>query len=155
MNERAHSRFVIRELQTIPVGFDALLQSSCDEGYKFLARLKGQWDLSENRFDKPGECLVGAWSGCELVGVGGLNIDPYCTHEFSVARLRHLYVKIGYRRSGVGSLLVSRLVYQAKQDFSIVRLRVADEKGAQFYENVGFSRVADENASHIFRLTEE
>jgi len=155
MKDRAQSRVVICELKTVPAGFDSMLRASCEEGYGFLTRLKEQWDQFENRFDKPGECLVGAFSGNGLIGIGGLNIDPYCTKEISVGRLRHVYVTVGHRRSGVGKLLVTRLLHQAQREFRVVRLRVADEIGARFYESAGFAPVSDDNASHIYGFTED
>ena len=46
-------------------------------GHVFLDRLIADWHSGANRFDKPGECLLGLFDGDRLVAIGGLNRDPY------------------------------------------------------------------------------
>ena len=58
------------------------------------AALRGcheEWRTGTNRFDRPDEALFGAWAKGQLVGVCGLNIDPYRGDD-RVGRVRHLYV---------------------------------------------------------------
>src|SRR6266536_5947889 len=46
-------------------------------GFRALARLVDDWDAGRNRFDRPGEALFIATDGGAVVGVCGLNIEPY------------------------------------------------------------------------------
>src|SRR5207249_6785208 len=73
-------------------------------GLRLVRRLADEWATGANRFDRPGEILFGAFIDGRLVGVGGLNIDPYAGDE-RVGRLRHLYVLSAFRRMGVGRQL--------------------------------------------------
>jgi GNAT superfamily N-acetyltransferase len=105
-------------------GLAALAREASSEGFLFLARLIAQWKSGTNRFDQPGEQLLGAIANGELVGVCGLNRDPYL-EEDTVGRLRHLYVTRAARGSGAGSALVARLVDEATSLFRLLRLRTA------------------------------
>jgi len=103
------------------------------------------------RFDQPGEVLLGAFSGPQLLGLCGLNIDPYLENP-RVGRLRHLFVAKAGRGKGVGSALVRAILTYAQDHFAIVRLRTdADMRGA-FYASFGFRPIEDENATHQLRF---
>ena len=54
-----------------------LLAESEASGYRFVRRLVNEWERGVNRFTRPGEALFAAESGGQVVGVCGLNIDPY------------------------------------------------------------------------------
>src|SRR5687768_15110823 len=81
-----------------------LIEESRGEGFRFLVRLRSEFRDGSNRFDAPGEVLLGGFQGAELVAVGGLNRDPYAP-EPRVGRLRHLYVRRAFRGKGVGRAL--------------------------------------------------
>lgn len=121
------------------------------EGFRFVQRLIDDWRSGENRFDQPGEQLLGAFSGHELVAVCGLNRDPYVDGG-GVARLRHLYVVRSMRRRGIASALLKRLLGDAKGVFEVVRLRTDNDAAAAFYMRHGFDAVAFEDASHVMSL---
>lgn len=122
------------------------------EGFGFVQRLISDFNSGSNRFDRTGERLLGAfWSG-ELVGVCGLNRDPY-TDRHDVGRLRHLYVRKSDRHRGIGAALVEQLVKGANPPFSLIRLRTNTAEGAAFYERLGFVAVGDRTATHVRTLT--
>jgi GNAT superfamily N-acetyltransferase len=123
------------------------------DGYRFVARLVDDWASGSNRFDQPGERLIAAVREGLLLGVCGLNHDPY-TRQSGVGRLRHLYVCRSGRRSGIASALVRQLLEEARGIFTIVRLRTTPE-AALFYDRLGFGRTEQENASHIWDLRTE
>ena len=75
--------------QTPPI--DALLHESEREGFAFVRRLLADWQSGANRFDCMGEALVLADANDKVVGVGGLNVDPYA-NDPQVARIRHVYI---------------------------------------------------------------
>ncbi|MEW5928634.1 MAG: GNAT family N-acetyltransferase [Gemmatimonadota bacterium] len=128
-----------------------LVEESEREGFGFLVRLRREFLDGGNRFDAPGEALLGCLRGAELVGVGGLNRDPY-SPEPRVGRLRHLYVAAAQRRGGVGRMLVAALVEAARPHFDVLQLRTDTEAAARFYEALGFAPVASLHATHMLVL---
>jgi GNAT superfamily N-acetyltransferase len=86
-----------------------------------------------------------------LIGVGGLNIDPYL-HRADVGRIRHVYVLGDWRRRGIGRTLVSRLIDEARRSFREVRLRTDTDEGASFYAQRGFRPTNDATASLVLTL---
>lgn len=127
---------------------DPLIAEAEADGHRFLRRLRDGWASGENRFDRPGELLLTARIDGSLVGVGGLNVDPYAQTP-GVARLRHLYVAGHARRLGVGSALVRHIVTAARPHFAIVRLRTDSRDAAAFYARLGFQPAAEPDATHV------
>jgi len=120
-------------------------------GYSFVRRLRDAWMSGENRFDRAGETLLAARVDRHLVGIGGLNIDPFVRTD-RVGRLRHLYVAEHARRLGVGSALVGRLLAAATPHFAVVRLRTDSADAAAFYARLGFQPTDEPEATHILRI---
>lgn len=87
--------------------FEALLRESCAEGFDHVRRLIAHWEDGSNRFERLGEKLFGAFHEDALIGVGGLNIDPYAGDP-AIGRVRHLYVLPNHRRHGVAARKCSR-----------------------------------------------
>jgi hypothetical protein len=52
-----------------------------------------------NKFSKPGEKLWGLMLEATLIGIGGLNYDPYSEYP-NPGRVRHLYIRKVHRRKG-------------------------------------------------------
>jgi len=84
----------------------ALVAESEAQGLRFVRRLADEWASGANRFDRPGEALFVARDDGRVLGVGGLNLDPYAA-EATVGRVRHLYVLRAYRRLGFGRRIAS------------------------------------------------
>jgi len=124
-----------------PATFDPLVAESERAGYRFVRRLVEEWSSGANRFDRPGESLFVARMGERVIGVCGLNVDPYTAAE-DVGRVRHLYVLSAYRRTGVGRLLVARVMEAARGRFDMLRLSTQNPAAAQLYERLGFDRRA-------------
>ncbi len=125
----------------LPEGLAALLADDEQAGTRFVRRLVDEWANGANRFDRPGEVLFGAWVGEQLVGVCGLNVDPYAGAE-RIGRVRRLYVLIAHRRLGIGRRLVMEVIAAARGRFDCLRLRTTNPEGARLYEAIGFSRSA-------------
>jgi len=132
--------------------FNELLEESLKEGYEHLKRFKEQWELGENRFDRPGEMHVVAVEGMRPVGICGLNIDPYLYDE-KVGRLRHLYVHPDFRGLTIGSILVNEVIDCAKDSFDLLRLRTNEEAASKFYIKLGFEISEKENETHRLVLS--
>jgi GNAT superfamily N-acetyltransferase len=130
-------------------GLDALGDAALAEGYGFLRRLMQDWASGANRFDQPGEQLIGAFAGTHLLGVCGLNRDPYLRSR-GVGRLRHLYVAPGHRRHGIATALVRSLLRTVA--FHRLRLRTDTAEATAFYLRLGFHPVVDATATHAINL---
>ncbi len=57
----------------------------------------------------------------KLIGIGGLNEDPY-TENNKIGRLRRFYILKNYRRIGLGKLLLNQLLSYAEKNFKVVVL---------------------------------
>jgi ribosomal protein S18 acetylase RimI-like enzyme len=144
MQPRSGMSYDLRPMTPGIPGYSDLVQESMAEGHRMLLRLKENWLIGRNTFDRPGEVLVCALRGGKLVGVCGRNIDPYET-EPRAGRIRHLYVSAAHRRQGVGSLLLSQLSNDACQFFDFLNAR-APVEAFGFYERRGFTRVENVEA---------
>jgi GNAT superfamily N-acetyltransferase len=141
----------IAPITALHPGMEALRTESLLEGFNFVDRLVQDWADDTNRFAQPGERFLGAFLGEDLTGIGGLNRDPYVQGE-EVGRLRHLYVARRARRRGVASALVQRLLAEAAESFSLIRLRTDTQAASAFYLHHGFTPVEDDTASHTKAL---
>lgn len=130
-----------------PSDFLILETESKIEGFKFLEKMRLEWDSEKNRFNKVGEALYGVFEGDKLVAIGGINLDPYANGD-SIGRVRHLYVLKAYRKHGLGTALVKKILEHCSKRFSKVRLRTDTIAASKFYEKFGFKAVSDDSASH-------
>ena len=129
------------------------MEESRLEGYWMLVRLADGWASRRNRFLKHGEALFSVWHGRELVGVCGLNIDPYFDGR-EQGRVRHLFVSALHRRNGVGRMLVETVVDRARRHFAVLNTR-APQEAFVFYEGLGFEPVeGEEFVTHRMTSTE-
>ena len=143
----------IERLSGLPAGLlDPLVADSERAGVRFVRRLVEEWASGRNRFDRPGEALFAARLDGQVVGVCGLNVDPY-TATPRVGRVRHLYVLSAYRRLGAGQRLVAEVVAVARSRFDTLRLRTENEAAARLYERMGFERRPDvADCTHLMGL---
>ncbi len=114
-----------------------LVDESRAEGFRFVQRLVEEYCSGLNRFDQPGEVLLIASVQGAIVGIGGLNRDPYF-NELNVGRLRHVYVKAAWRRHGVGRVLVTALMAAAQPHYQLLTLRTDTAAADAFYQTLGF-----------------
>jgi GNAT superfamily N-acetyltransferase len=131
---------------------DVLLAESEREGSRFVRRILDEWAAGTNRFDQPGEALFTARLGDRLIGVCGLNVDPYAAAA-NVGRVRRLYVLSAYRRLGVGRQLVLAVLQAARGRFDVLRLRTTNPEAARLYESLGFTPSATtDDCTHVIDL---
>jgi|SRR5690606_15319565 len=133
---------------------DLLIEDSLSEGYKFIKRLVDEYTLGSNKFDKNGESLYVAKIDDEVIGIGGLNIDPYLNLS-DVGRVRHLYVLRKNRGTGVGKKLLNAIIDEARANFRTIRLSSTDNPAAiKLYIECGFLEVEGTyKASHILEIS--
>lgn len=131
-------------------GFAQLKAESMASGLNMLRRLDENWLNNTNRFDRPGEKLLGTFYDGVLIAVGGVNRDPF-TADARAGRIRHLYVGNRWRRQHIGQNLLREIVQDASQAFDFLNT-CAPLSAYAFYEQAGFGRVTDsEKVTH--RLT--
>jgi ribosomal protein S18 acetylase RimI-like enzyme len=129
-----------------------LIAESEAHGLRFVRRLADEWTSGINRFERPGETRLVAAIGERIVGVCGLNVDPYAARP-DVGRVRHLYVLGACRRLGVGEQLVTAVIEAARGKFERLRLRTENPAAARLYERLGFQRQLDvPDCTHIMDL---
>ena len=115
---------------------NTLVKESKEDGFRFVERLWNDYKNGINGFDKPGEALYGIYNEKkELVAVGGLNIDP---DTAEAGRVRRFYVKKECRNEGLGTLLLNRIIQDARPFFHILVLHTDTEKADRFYTSFGF-----------------
>lgn len=147
---------IIERITNLPTAeLTTLLVESEQEGWRFLRRLLDEWSSGKNRFDRPSEVLLGARDADRLVGVCGLNVDPYIDSP-RVGRVRRLYVSVGYRRQGIGRQLVQQIMLLSRGTFEQLRLRTNNPDAARFYETLGFHpRLGIAECSHTLVLPDD
>ena len=140
---------VVRDLRYDQALFAPLIAEGLQGDGRFLARLRDEWLSGATRFDRPGECLLGAFGGDALVGVGGVSLDPYHPAP-DLGRVRHVYVLRAYRRRGIGRALMETVLERAGRDFAVLRLRTERPEAVRLYESFGF--VGTDAAGETHRL---
>ena len=146
------SQVSVERLNEAPTGHLAtLIVESEQAGLRLVRRLADEWADGRNRFDRPGEALFVACLDGRIVGVCGLNVDPYTTAP-DVGRVRHLYVLVAQRRLGIGRRLVAEVVRAACRRFLTLRLSTTNAAAARLYEGFGFHRVDDTGCTHVMPL---
>jgi hypothetical protein len=100
-------------------------------------------EAGANRFDQPGECLLGAWSEAELVG--GVGLIAILTSKGVASGIFMFAGRHAYLASALRSYSDSRMK-RVKPSTSYVC------EAAAFYLSHGFLLVADEFASNVKSL---
>lgn len=114
-----------------------LVAESLEEGWTFIERLSREYESGVNRFDQEGEVLFAAIDQGTVVGVCGLNQDPYLGDP-AVGRVRHLYVLKSHRKLGLARSLVSLVMDAGRGRFHTLTLRTENPVAAALYCSLGF-----------------
>lgn len=114
------------------------------EGEHSVERLAREWLSGVNRFDRPGEMLLGAELGGGLVALGGLTRDPDTPDAF---RMRRFYVLPHCRRQSIGRTLVHRLLAAAPLP-TLLTTHAGTPAASCFWERLGFQPVSGRPHSH-------
>jgi GNAT superfamily N-acetyltransferase len=133
---------------------ESLVDESKQEGFEFVQRTIDDWNSGANRFRQAGEGFWGLVSGAGLIGMGGLNIDPY-VEDAGTGRVRHLYIRQAYRRKGCAALLMNTIIERAQLHFHLLRLFTANPGAAVFYEKLGFEHLPGDKVSHVLTFDKE
>ena len=137
-----------RVIEELPAGFDALRAEARAEGYLFVERLATDWLSGTTRFDRAGEALLAARVDGVLAGIGGLTIEPVVPDAL---RMRRFYIRLAYRRSGIGRKLATALLDGTRSATGLVTVNAAPASAA-FWESLGFAPDARDGHTHIQQL---
>jgi GNAT superfamily N-acetyltransferase len=131
-------------LDALPAGFEALRAEALAEGFRQVERLASDWEAGTTRFDRDGEALLAARLNGALAGIGGLTMEPVVP---GALRMRRFYVRLAFRRVGVGRQLVTALLAGVGGDGSIT-VNAAPASIA-FWESVGFNPDPRNGQTHV------
>jgi GNAT superfamily N-acetyltransferase len=126
----------------LPDGFGAIQAEAAEAGHRSMQRPADDWVRGITRFDAPGEALLAATVAGQLAGIGGITIDPA---EQSALRMRRSYVRVEFRRQGIGRRLAEQLIATAAPEAVLV-VNAGGDLAASFWEALGF--VADRRNGH-------
>lgn len=114
-----------------------LVAESEQRGWRFLRCLLDEWSSGQNRFDRAGEALLVTRDAGRLLGVCGLNIDPY-GNSLRVGRVRRMYVSAACRRRGIGGQLLQQVILLSRGTFNQLRLRTENPRRLGSTRHWGF-----------------
>jgi ribosomal protein S18 acetylase RimI-like enzyme len=121
------------------------------EGFNFVQRTIFEWENGINNFKKKGEILFGIFTSDLCIGLGGLNVDPFIVNPH-VGRVRHVYISQKYRRNGLGSLLLKKIINNSTKHFKLLRLYADNQIASSFYKSLGFKQSIGIKVTHTLKL---
>lgn len=119
------------------------------EGHLHISRLIDEWAARDNRFDRVGERLLGAYVGEALVGVGGVTVEAAIS---GALRMRRFYVRPEMRGRGIGRMLALALLDHARSFCTIVTVHAGNEGATKFWESLGFQSNERDGYRHHLAL---
>jgi GNAT superfamily N-acetyltransferase len=128
---------VVRLGEALPDEISALRDEAAAEGYRFVDGLIEEWDSGRYHDGDERNALFAVFRDGALAAVGAVTPDPYDPAP-DLLRIRHVYVRPGDRRGGVGRLLAGALVQQGLALAPRLSLNAADSGAAAFWEASGF-----------------
>lgn len=131
----------IRRAVALPNDIDSMAGAADREDLGLVARLAADYRADKNRFDGPGEGLWAARRDGVLIGVCGLNQDPFAEPAELAGRVRRLYVRPECRRQGVAAALLDAVEEQARSHFAILAAFTTDERAQAFYRGRGYETI--------------
>lgn len=93
---------VVRLVEALPDEFAAILVEAAAEGVRNMAMLATEVGSAADPYRDPG-ALFAAFVGGDLAGVGGVTVERSLAEP--AMRMRRLYVRPGFRRTGVARAL--------------------------------------------------
>jgi GNAT superfamily N-acetyltransferase len=133
---------------SMPDAVSGLLHASLGESICNVAKLVRDWIDVTTRFDGPGEVLLIASLGGDVVGVGGL---LKCRDVPGALRVSRLYVLPEHRRRGVASALAAELLRRSTGRADVVSCNAqASSSAGPFWESMGFKPVKHAGITHTW-----
>lgn len=133
----------------------AMLAESSNEGFRHIERLIHEYETGINTFQQEDEALFECRVHDKVVGICGLNRDPY-SEMTDTGRIRRLYVMREFRRHGVGRRLMDAVIQKAGNHYARLVLYTDQPVAESFYRDLGFREVTStEKITHVLELGEK
>ena len=141
---------ILRVVEALPDDFDVIRDEATAEGVRNMAMLAMEFGAADDPYVDPGG-LFAAFSDGELAGVGGVTAQVGLAEP--AMRMRRLYVRPAFRRTGVARALAGAMMQQGFQAAPLLVLNAAASAAAPpFWEAMGFERVDWDGITHALRL---
>ena len=152
--------FKIIQITELPIQLEQLIFQAQQEDFRFLTRLKSEFETGLNQFDQQGEALFAVYKNDQLIGIAGLNQQPHDLENslsinklnFSstqIARIRRFYVHPSFRQSGIARKLLTEIERFAQQYFKILTLYTDTTGAAAFYQACAYQTCQHAKISHF------
>jgi len=128
---------IVRVGEALPDDLPALQDEAAAEGYRFVEGILEEWDAGRYAGEDERNTLLAVYREGVLAAIGAVTPDPYDPAP-DLLRIRHVYVRPGNRRAGVGRVLASALVQQGLALAPRLSLNAADAGASAFWEAMGF-----------------
>lgn len=128
---------IVRVGEVLPDDLPALQDEAAAEGYRFVEGILEEWDAGRYGGEDERNTLLAVYREGVLAAIGAVAPDPYDPAP-DLLRIRHVYVRPGNRREGVGRVLASALIQQGLALAPRLSLNAADAGASAFWEAMGF-----------------
>jgi GNAT superfamily N-acetyltransferase len=134
---------LVRTIDRLPTEFAALEADAKADGHAPLTRLAGEFAKDRAMF----HATFAAYIDGELAGIGATTDEPTMTTH-PTWRMRRLYVHRKFRRQKIAYAIATALLQETAKKVRAVTVHAGSDEAAQFWEAIGFRRVAGSNWSH-------
>jgi GNAT superfamily N-acetyltransferase len=141
---------IVRILESLPEGCEALRRDALGEGWHHLERLAEEWNRGTARYDADGEALLAAFEHGIVASIGAVCIEPNPA-DGPARRLRRFYVGLRFRRRGIGRTLATALMQQGSSAAPLLTVHAGKPESALFWESLGFRPDVRNGWSHSLR----
>ncbi|MFD0696700.1 GNAT family N-acetyltransferase [Paenibacillus sp. GCM10027628] len=146
------NEFSIVRLNGIHHDLFHLVEQSLAEGHRHIQKLVQEYQSGTNRFNHEGETLLAAVYKGRIVGICGLNRNPF-ENSNNIGRVRRLYVLKEYRRNGFGEKLMEGIMDVASLHYKVLVLYTDNPAADKFYKALGFTESSSfEKSTHYLEL---
>lgn len=128
---------IVRLGAALPDDLPALQDEAAAEGYRFVDGIMEEWNAGRYAGADDRNTLFALYREGVLAAIGAVTPDPYDPAP-DLLRIRHVYVRPGNRREGVGRVLAGALIQQGLALAPRLSLNAADAGAAAFWEAMGF-----------------
>lgn len=128
---------IARLSEALPDDLPALQAEAAAEGYRFVEGILEEWDAGRYATGDERNTLLAVYREGLLAAIGAVTPDPYDLAP-DLLRIRHVYVRPGNRREGVGRVLAGALIQQGLALAPRLSLNAADASASAFWEAMGF-----------------
>lgn len=128
---------IVRVGEALPDDLPALQDEAAAEGYRFVEGILEEWDAGRYTGADERNTLLAVYREGVLAAIGAVTPDPYDPAP-DLLRIRHVYVRPGNRREGVGRVLAGALIQQGLALAPRLSLNAADAGASAFWEAMGF-----------------